>query len=186
MAHWFLWQLAPLYSSCLPHSPSVTLFLAEKSKKEEKWWGFREGVSWETLLAFAERRLIWMQPFLAFNHKWNPHCRGFLWDSSALMLSQVPYLPKPRNSVQARQPPERTKQLGCEFDLGSKSEKSKKGFPYLGKKTSPLPQPNIMKWCMSAHQYFFNFLVWNVIPLKKYIYLSLPHGLSVLHGARKS
>lgn len=29
-----------LYSSCLPHSPSVTLFLAEKLKK--KWWRFGE------------------------------------------------------------------------------------------------------------------------------------------------
>lgn len=34
-------------------------------------------------------------------------------------------------------PCERAKQLGCEFDLGIKSGKSKKAFPYLGKKLTP-------------------------------------------------
>lgn len=79
-----------------------------------------------------------MQPCLAFNHKLNPRCRGFLWDSSDLMHSQVPYLPSPRSSMRARQPSHRPVQLGCEFDLGIKTGKSKKAFPYLGgKKLSP-------------------------------------------------
>lgn len=75
-----------------------------KTKERGKVVGVWGGESWETFLGFAERRLIWMQPCLAFNHKLNPRRGGFLWDSSDLMHSQVPYLPRPRSSEQARQP----------------------------------------------------------------------------------
>lgn len=188
MAHWFLWQLAPLYSSCLPHSPSVTLFLAEKSKKEEKWGGFREGESWETLLAFAERRLIWVQPFLAFNHKWNPRCRGFLWDSSALMLRQVPYLPKPWNSVQARQPPRVHQAAGVWIWLWQQEWKEQEGFSILGEQdfSSPTTQHNEAMH-VSIPMFFKLFgLKCYLLKKKKKKTVEPAHGLSVLHGARKS
>ena len=187
MAHWFLWQLAPLYSSCLPHSPSVTLFLAEKSKKEEKWWRFGEGESWETFLVFAERRLTRMQCCLAFSHNWNPLWGAFLWDSSDLTQSGPIFVKSmkqhPSETAQPL-PIACVKHLSCEFDLGINTGKSKKAFPCLGKK---LPSSNNPTQWSDGCQHINVFLsLWseNSIPFFKKV--ESAHDLSVLHDARGS
>lgn len=74
--------------------------IKEKGKVVEVWGG----EILEIFLGFAERRLIRMQPCLAFNHKLNPLCGGFLWDSSDSMHCQIPCLPPSWSSMQERQP----------------------------------------------------------------------------------
>lgn len=91
-----LLQLLTPQSLC---HPIFSWEIKEKGKVLAVWGGD----SWETFLGFAERRLIRMQPCLAFNHKLNPLCGGFLWDCSDLMHSQIPHLPPPWSSVQGRQ-----------------------------------------------------------------------------------
>lgn len=81
-----LLQLLTPQSLC---HPIFSWEIKEKGKVVEVWGG----ESWETFLGIAERRLTRMQLCLAFNHKLNPLCEGFLWDSSDLMHSQILHLP---------------------------------------------------------------------------------------------
>lgn len=144
-----------------PQSLCHPIFSWKKIKERGKVEGVSRGESWETFLVFTERRLIRMQPCLAFNHKVNPPCGGLLWDSSDLMHSQVPYLLRPWSSMQARQPSHPPVSTQSSWAVNLTLALKLEGARAFGtwEKTCPLLQPYTMKWWWSSQQHFVNSLV---------------------------